>query len=74
MRCRRVFLFPLTGIVAGPTLSLAADVLRDIEREIAAYLEKRRKRQGKTGPTSFWDDLAGVGEEFVEFLESVSLR
>lgn len=60
-----------TPIPAPPIFSRPADVLRDIEREIAAYLEKRRKKQGKTGPTSFWDDLAGVGEEFVEFLESV---
>ncbi|KAL6779840.1 hypothetical protein ACKKBG_A13945 [Auxenochlorella protothecoides x Auxenochlorella symbiontica] len=59
-----------TPIPAPPIFSRPADVLRDIEREIAAYLEKRRKKQGKTGPTSFWDDLAGVGEEFVEFLES----
>ena len=49
-------------------------MLKDIEREVAAFLRRRRDRQAsKGGQYSLWDDIAGVGEEFLEFLEEVRL-
>ena len=31
--------------------------------------KERQKRKGKEQPMSLWDEIADIGEEFVEFLE-----
>jgi hypothetical protein len=39
---------------------------RDLDKDF----EERRKRRGKAAqPMSLWEELADIGEEFVEFLE-----
>lgn len=45
----------------------AGDLFRDLEKEWATS-------QGTSGePKGLWEELADIGEEFVEFLEKVSL-
>ncbi|KAK9803682.1 hypothetical protein WJX72_011916 [[Myrmecia] bisecta] len=41
------------------------DFIRDLDKDIS---ERRRKR-GKDRPGTLWEELADLGEEFVEFLE-----
>lgn len=50
------------------------DFLRDLDKEIDSYATKRRaKRPGGGGtqgvPKSLWEEMADLGEEFLEFLE-----
>lgn len=50
-------------------------MLKDIEREVEAFLHRRKERLAKKGNEySLWDDIAGIGGEFVEFLEEASRR
>ncbi len=45
------------------------DFFRDVERDLGA---RRAKRRGGAGqPAGLWEELADLGEEFVEFLEQV---
>lgn len=46
----------------------AGDLFRDIEKEWNEYASGRNKSEG---PKSLWEELADIGEEFVEFLEMV---
>ena len=41
------------------------DFWRDVERDLG----ERRARKGRAQPASLWEELADLGEEFVEFLE-----
>ncbi|KAK9825476.1 hypothetical protein WJX81_008607 [Elliptochloris bilobata] len=41
------------------------DFWRDVERDLG----QRRAARGKAQPASLWEELADLGEEFVEFLE-----
>lgn len=43
------------------------DFWRDMERDLG----ERRARKGRAQPASLWEELADLGEEFVEFLEQV---
>ncbi|GBF95067.1 hypothetical protein Rsub_07568 [Raphidocelis subcapitata] len=49
------------------------DFFRDLEKEADSWAEKRsaaRKDGGKDRPLSLWEELAAIGGEFVEYLES----
>ena len=46
------------------------DFFRDVERDFG---ERRAKRRGGQ-PASLWEELADLGEEFVEFLEQARPR
>ncbi|CAL5219295.1 g1101 [Coccomyxa viridis] len=41
------------------------DFFRDIDKD----RKERQKRKGKEQPMSLWEEIADIGEEFVEFLE-----
>eukprot|EP00963_Diacronema_lutheri_P004348 scaffold324_cov326-Pavlova_lutheri.AAC.70 len=50
------------------------DFFADLDKEIAAYAEKRKKKRGGNKETTgtLWEELAELGEEFVEFLEEAA--
>ena len=62
-------------------IPLAEDLLRDIDKEMSDFAARRRAAKmakataggssaaATAEPSSLWDELLDVGEEFVEFLE-----
>jgi len=46
------------------------DFFRDVERDLGARRAQSEKRRGGQ-PAGLWEELADLGEEFVEFLEQV---
>lgn len=45
------------------------DLFNDLSKEWDAY--SRQRSQDATSPKSLWEELADLGEEFIEFLEKV---
>lgn len=52
------------------------DFFADLDKEIAAYAQNRKKKREGKGkdetPGSLWEELADLGEEFLEFLEEAA--
>ena len=45
------------------------DFFKDLGDDLDRIAEKRKERTGRREATSLWEELADLGEEFVEFLE-----
>ena len=48
-----------------------AEFFDDVGKEFAAYESSRAKKRDGSKPRSLWEELEGIGMEFVEFLEEV---
>ncbi len=46
------------------------DFFRDLEKEAESWAVERSKARGASKPLSLWEELAAVGEELVDYLES----
>lgn len=49
----------------------AENLINDLGKEWSEY-SRQRSETSSDGPKSLWEELADIGEEFVEFLEKVS--
>jgi len=57
-----------------PWLVVVGDLFRDLEKEWQDYSRSRQSEGDPSVPKDLWEELADIGEEFVEFLEMVRYR
>eukprot|EP00775_Hariotina_reticulata_P012261 gene12261-12399_t len=55
-----------TALALQPLLHQEEDFFRDLDKELEDW-QNKRSSSGK--PASLWEELAAIGEEFVDFLE-----
>ncbi|CAM6102859.1 unnamed protein product [Calypogeia fissa] len=62
--------------LVGLLFIVAGDFFRDLSVNLlrTSFEISKQSRRRASKPKSLWEELADIGEEFVEFLETTSMR